>query len=355
MIIAILTLGVITAGLAAVVYQLMRQQGRLLLRLDHLERLLGIEPGRPAAADPEGLPVGEPLPAFELPDLEGRAVTLESLRGQRSLLVNWSAACGFCRQIAADLAGLEPDLERAGVRLLLVSGGSAASERELARESGLRCPILLQEGEGLPVFRNLGTPAACLLDAEGRLAEPLVIGADKVPDLARRTAGIAAPKRGRRPLSESRIEREGLKPGTTAPDFELPEVRGGTVSLARHRGRKVLLVFSDPHCGPCDELAPYLARVHEEHRHNGLDLLMVGRGDPEENRRKTEELGLGFPVALQRKWEISRRYGIFGTPVGFLIDENGVITSNVAKGIEPIMALASKAGPGKDVSDVQAV
>ena len=179
------------------------------------------------------------------------------------------------------------------------------------------------------------------------MAEPIAVGAEAVPALARRAAGGAAPRRtrlpGERPLSASRIEREGLAPGTPAPAFELPEVRGGTVSLAAHRGRKVLLVFSDPHCGPCEELAPHLVSLHERHRGNGLDLLLVGRGEAEENRRKAEEHGFTFPVLLQRRWEVSRQYGIFAAPVGFLIDENGVIAKRVAQGIDQILALAPNA------------
>ena len=207
-------------------------------------------------------------------------------------------------------------------------------------------PVLLAKASpGLEAFENLGTPSAYLLDEEGKVAKPLAIGAEQVPALV---AGILPEKTrkmrlpGERPLSESRIERNGLKPGTPAPNFTLPDVRGGMVSLDQYRGRKVLLVFSDPHCGPCDQLAPDLVRLHEAHRHNGLSLLMVGRGDLAENRTKAETLRFEFPVALQRKWEISRQYGIFATPAGFLIDENGVIETGVARGSDQILALISK-------------
>lgn len=344
LILAIAALGLVVAGLAAFVILLFRQQGRLLLRLDRVERLI-------QGAQPDGLAVGTALPDFELPDLDGRPVALRDLRGhpgQRVLLIHWSARCGFCAMMAPELAAMQEDLARAGVRVLLVSSGEAEEERKLAGEHGLECTILLQQrGSGLAAFEHHGTPVAYLLDEQGRVAEPLAVGAQSVPALARRAADAGAAPRtrlpGERPLSESRIEREGLKPGTPAPPFELPEVRGGTVALAAHRGRKVLLVFSDPDCRPCEQLAPHLVRLHEEHRDNGLDLLLVGRGDPEENRRKAREHGFEFPVLLQRRWEISRQYGIFATPVGFLIDENGVIARQVAKGVDQILALAPSA------------
>src|SRR5437870_3465477 len=67
-----------------------------------------------------------------------------------------------------------------------------------------------------------------------------------------------ASRNGFRPLFESRLKRDGLTAGTPAPDFRLPRLDGGELSLSECRGRRVLLVFSDPHCGPCDALMPQL-------------------------------------------------------------------------------------------------
>jgi peroxiredoxin len=143
---------------------------------------------------------------------------------------------------------------------------------------------------------------------------------------------------------ESRILRQGLKAGTTAPLFELPGIGGDTVSLAAFRGRRVLLVFSDPECGPCDELAPRLVQLHRAHIRNGLSIVMIGRGEPSENRRKAQDHGFEFPIALQGRWEVSKEYGIFATPVGFLIGENGVIERDVAIGTDQILSLAHQGG-----------
>src|SRR5690349_14049935 len=347
-------LGLIVIVLAALLYQLMRQQGRLLMRLDQVERHLGLNSAEAVergtvtiqARQPSGLPVGTTLPNFERPDLDGRTVSLQDFRGKRVLLVNWSARCGFCDLIAPELAQAEAALEQANVHMLLVSCGTAETERKLAEEHGLKSPILLAASfAGLEAFENLGTPSAYLLDEEGKVAKPLAVGAEQVPALVGEILPEKAQRTrlpGERPLSESRIERNGLKAGTLAPNFTLPEVRGGTISLDQYRGRRVLLVFSDPHCGPCDQLAPHLARIHKEHRNNGLDLLMVGRGDPEDNRVKVERQGLEFPVALQRGWSLSRRYGIFAAPVGFLIDENGIVAQDAAQGVGQILALAGK-------------
>jgi len=69
-------------------------------------------------------------------------------------------------------------------------------------------------------------------------------------------------------------------------------------------------------------------------------VLVISRGDVEENRAKANELGLTFPIVLQQKWEVSLQYAMFATPIGYLIDEDGILLSDVAVGIEPILALA---------------
>jgi peroxiredoxin len=358
-------LGLILVTLWIVLYQLVKQHGRILLRQDDVERRLvqiGLEAaadgfaGRGARPESRGLAPGAPFPHFRLPDLTGREVALEDFLGKRLLVIHWSPRCGFCARIAPDLARLQGYAStEANLQYLLIAHGDAASNRELAEEHGLKFPILLQSDDAPPLeaFRSLGTPVAYLLDEQGRIAELLAVGADRVLDLARTAmpmhseAEAVAPGKparrrlpGEKPLSESKIERNGLKAGTPAPPFRLPDVHGRMVALEQYRGRRVLLVFSDPHCGPCDQLAPHLARLHRQHRDNGLDLLVVGRGDPEENRSKAEAHGFEFPIVLQKRWELSKEYGIFATPVAFLIDEDGLIARDIAKGPDEILALA---------------
>jgi hypothetical protein len=43
---------------------------------------------------------------------------------------------------------------------------------------------------------------------------------------------------------------------------------------------------------------------------------------------------------LQKQWEVSLNYAMFATPIGYLIDEQGILASDVAVGIHPILALA---------------
>ena len=113
------------------------------------------------------------------------------------------------------------------------------------------------------------------------------------------------------------------------------------MSLEELRGKRVLLVFSDPHCGPCNALAPGLEKFHREHAE--ISVVMISRGEPKENRAKVKEHALTFPVVLQQRWEISRLYAMFATPMAYVIDERGVIAADVAVGVEKIEALLAAA------------
>jgi peroxiredoxin len=338
-------------------YQLVKQQGRILLRLDELERESkaagSARENLDMEAEPAGLPLETDFPRFSLPDLSGKTVALEDFRGKRVLLVHWNFNCGFCESIAPELGRLEASLERRNAQLVLLASEDAQFNRQQAAEHGLRCRILLLEKREAPSpLKHRGTPVAYLLDEKGRVAAPFASGADRVVGLAREIAsdqiGRSAAGKGderkklpsERSLAESRIERNGLKAGTPAPLFRLPDLQGRMVSLDQYRGRRVLLVFSDPHCGPCDELAPDLSRLHQEHGKNGLALVLVGRGDREENRRKADQYGMRFPVVIQEKWQLSKQYGIFATPVAFLISQEGVIEKDVAIGRDAVLILA---------------
>jgi peroxiredoxin len=180
-----------------------------------------------------------------------------------------------------------------------------------------------------------------VLAQNGRILERVSRLEDALDNLqpapAQTCAGVHAES-----LKTSRLIRDGLPQGTVAPDFQLPLVSGGDLSLSQHRGRRVLLVFSDPRCGPCDALAPQLQQRHV--RRTDVDVIMISRGDAAANARKVAEHRLTFPVAVQRQWEISRQYGMFATPIGFLIDEQGIIAAPVAVGAGRILALLPERG-----------
>src|SRR5262249_3592973 len=125
-------------------HQLVRQNGRILLRLEAIEKRLGKGPaeGRRKAA---GLPIGTPAPEFELPDLVGVRRKLSEFRGQDVLLIFFSPKCGFCTRMAADLAALTVDVAGGRVTPIVVTNWDANANRKLSEQFGIRCVVLLQD------------------------------------------------------------------------------------------------------------------------------------------------------------------------------------------------------------------
>jgi AhpC/TSA family len=116
---------------------------------------------------------------------------------------------------------------------------------------------------------------------------------------------------------------------------------GGEVTLDSFRGQRLMLVFSDPECRPCRDLMPQLDALHK--RTPDIQILLISRGNIESIKSEFAARPVSFLVAAQRSWEISRRYGIFATPIAYLIGEEGFIEGEVAIGSKAILTLLAGA------------
>ena len=262
-------------------YQIVKQQGRILLRLDQLEQTAntGAAQKLSAEAESDGLPLGTDFPAFTFPDLSGRSVALADFRGKRVLLVHWSFACGFCNSIAPELARLEATLAQHNAQLMLLAEGGAASQQKEAAEYGLKCPILLMKnGEAPEPFRQRGTPVAYLLDEAGRIAAPFASGADRVLLLARELAGDGA--------SASPSGEVQPPPVADFPSFRFPDLAGEMVAREDLRGKRVLLVHWNFNCGFCESIAPELGRLEARLEQENTRLILLAKGDAQSNRTR---------------------------------------------------------------------
>lgn len=84
-----------------------------------------------------------------------------------------------------------------------------------------------------------------------------------------------------------RIGRDGLRPGTVAPDFRLPNVRGSESSLSDFRGKEVLMVFTQEGCGPCHATTMELKHFQNPDR----KILIVHSGSQESGEELLEAVG----------------------------------------------------------------
>jgi len=107
--------------------QFLRQQGRIILRLDAIEAQMAQGPGTalPSRSLPrplKGLPIGSAAPAFKLSGLHGETLTLASLlaAGNPVLLVFTDPDCGPCTALLPQLAQWQRGLSSSLVIALIV-------------------------------------------------------------------------------------------------------------------------------------------------------------------------------------------------------------------------------------------
>jgi len=118
----------------------------------------------------------------------------------------------------------------------------------------------------------------------------------------------------------------GLAPGTKAPDFSLPTPSGELIGLSAYRGRKVLLVFVSPGCGPCKRVLPDIVEALAVRR-DQPDLLVISRDDRRANRELADGPARGLPLVYEEQPRVAAAYKVPGTPFACLVDEAGMIKS----------------------------
>lgn len=140
---------------------------------------------------------------------------------------------------------------------------------------------------------------------------------------------ITAPPATNEDSSENSVvesEDIGLELGEIAPDFELETLDGETAKLSDFRGEKVLLNFWATWCPPCRAEMPDMQKFHEETNVNILAVnLIETESSPQNVPEFKDELGLTFPILLDKGSELTTEYKIMAYPTSFMIDTNGRI------------------------------
>lgn len=342
---AVLAVAVVLQGWALV--HVVRQHGRVLLRLKALEEAAAAGPQPPAApaahTHGRGLPVGQPAPEFSLVGLHGETMTLAALRssGRPVLLVFSDPGCGPCTALAPDLARWQAE-HADRLRIVVVASGAVDAIRARASEHGVS-DVLIQPGhEVADAYRYQGTPGAVLIDVAGRIASPLASGGPAITALVIRLVDGVPVALGRQaPAAPVRPATPAV--GAEAPDFTLPLLGGGEASLSEFRGRDVVLLFWNPRCGFCRQLRPDLIAWEQDRPPDGPELLVVSTGDAAANTAEA----FASPVFLDAANSAMAAYGASGTPMAVAVDAKGHVSSSLgagAPGVKQLLAAASQQG-----------
>ena len=118
--------------------------------------------------------------------------------------------------------------------------------------------------------------------------------------------------------------------GTSAPDFQLPDVVSGkTISLKTFSDCKALLVISMcRHCPFVKHVQQEFYNIQQDYQDRGLGIIAISANDvakypddsPDNLKAMAQEFGYKFPVCYDETQEVSKAYTAACTPDFFLFD-----------------------------------
>jgi uncharacterized membrane protein YphA (DoxX/SURF4 family)/thiol-disulfide isomerase/thioredoxin len=309
---------------------LLRQHGRLLLRIERLEEALrahGIDLLDDVPAPHLGVPLGESAPPFVATTLEGASRTLADLLAPARpvLLVFTDPDCRMCEALAPQLAQWEH--EHAGVfTIAVVSTGDLAAVKAKAtlRERGrvFYDPV----GSISDSYKSKVTPAAVLISATGTIASSLAQGEGEIETLvARVVKGVFDPP-------------PGLPIGSPIPKLAFMNLEGASVPLADQLDPKsdTLVVFWNPSCAFCRAMRDDLRA--SESASGTRAMIVVSSGDITAVRNE----GFRSPILLDPGLEGAAKFDVDGTPMGVLIGPDATIRSELIVGAKQILVIANQ-------------
>ncbi|MFI6960248.1 thioredoxin-dependent thiol peroxidase [Streptomyces sp. NPDC050255] len=123
---------------------------------------------------------------------------------------------------------------------------------------------------------------------------------------------------------------ERLKPGDTAPAFALPDADGNDVSLADHKGRKVIVYFYPRALTPgCTKQACDFTDNLDLLAAAGYDVIGVSPDKPEKLAKFRDEENLKVTLVGDPAKETLEAYGAFGEKQNYGKTVMGVIRSTI--------------------------
>lgn len=164
----------VTSVAAWVVVHLMRQNARLLERIEVVERIVQAPPPNRRQRS-KGLPPGTAAPAVDAIDRNGQAVALgDLLDGRPLVLVFVEPGCGACVALGDELAlRHEPFTDR---RVVVVSSAAAPVTAHTFGSITAADVLADPSGETARRYGVVGTPSAVVVTPDGRIARSLAEG-----------------------------------------------------------------------------------------------------------------------------------------------------------------------------------
>jgi len=135
------------------------------------------------------------------------------------------------------------------------------------------------------------------------------------------------------PLIEMQKIQATLQPGVALPDFDLKDIAGEPLSIAKYKGKVVLVDFWATWCPPCLAELPHVIAAYQKYHDKGFEVIGISL-DREENTVKSfiADKGMPWVQTLDKEGALLGKYGNMGIPATFLLDREGKIIAKQLRG-----------------------
>ena len=108
-------------------------------------------------------------PAFSLPDLNGKTVSLADLKGHVVILDFWATWCPPCRREIPDFVNLQNEYGSRGLQIVGIALDDQDKVEAFARENGMNYPVLIGSDEIARRYGGIdGIPTTFIIDRKGK-------------------------------------------------------------------------------------------------------------------------------------------------------------------------------------------
>ena len=306
--------------------------------------------------------IGSLAPALVLTTIDGKAIDLARLYGHKPVYLKfWATWCVPCRE---QMPGFEHDYESLGDRIAFVAVNAGftdteAAVRQVQRESGLRMPIVIDDGRLAAELNLRVTPQHVVVGRDGRILYVGHLADERLHEAMK--AALAEPAASAATghvISTHVVYGVGDTPhgltAVTSSGEAFPIV--GPSPDARPRA----LVFFSPWCesylaksrpASSQECKRVREQMNELAPHGDARWLGIASGlwaSPRDLADYQKDPGTDIPLTLDASGKLFRAFGVRDVPTVVLLDAQGRVAAKLGprdRGLEgALRTLESKHG-----------
>lgn len=142
------------------------------------------------------------------------------------------------------------------------------------------------------------------------------------------------------PMVEKQVEAQKiqsrLKEGAAFPDFDEKDLDGKPLSVAKYKGKVVLIDFWATWCGPCVAELPNVLKAYQKYHDKGFEIIGISLDEDRDALtsfiKKREMTWKQYFDGKGWQNKLARQYGVNSIPATYLLDGEGKLVKKDLRG-----------------------